>query len=231
MINDIILELNNSSSSEVLEYLSGKAEKKSGKTFVVSVNPEIIMLAREDREFEHVLKSADLALNDGVGVTFAAKLFGKQLRGRVYGSDLVEKLCERVSKQPITVGFLGGYENVAEKTAERLRSKYPGLKVSFAASEVDLSKTKISLDILFVAFGSPKQEKWIYNNLPNLDVRVVMGVGGAFDYISGKVIRAPKFIRQLGFEWLFRLIRQPWRVKRQFNLVKFVILVLAEKLS
>ena len=89
----------------------------------------------------------------------------------------------------------------------------------------------MSADILFVAFGSPKQEKWIYENLPKLDVTVAIGVGGSFDFISGKVKRAPVFIRNLGLEWLFRLIIQPWRVKRQIALLEFVILVLKEKLG
>ncbi|MEX2144803.1 MAG: WecB/TagA/CpsF family glycosyltransferase, partial [Candidatus Spechtbacterales bacterium] len=137
-----------------------------------------------------------------------------------------------------------------------LVSKYPGLKVSFAVAELsqleakkeDVSSIKYQVlskgkkihntkyiipntDVLFVAFGSPKQEIWIKNNLKNLPVTVAMGVGGAFDMISGKVKRAPVFIRSLGLEWLFRLIIQPWRIKRQLRLLEFVFLVLREKIS
>ena len=236
-IRDAIFQIKSLSFDETLEYLVTKAKKKGEKCFVVTINSEIIMLARRDPEYEEILKSANLALVDGIGAVWAGKMFGKSFKGRVHGSDLVEKLSQAVTKQPITVGFLGGKGNVAKLTAECLVSKYPGLKVAFAASEwpgleVDKEVSSIQpIDILFVAFGSPKQEIWIYDNLPNIDVRVAIGVGGAFDFISGKVRRAPKFVRSLGLEWLFRLIIQPWRIKRQTNLLKFVILVLIEKIS
>ncbi len=268
-IKDLIFKINSLNSKEVLEYCVEKANKKGEKSFVVTINPEIIMLARSDSEYERVLKFADLALADGVGVVWAAKLFGKSFKGRVHGVDLVESLCREVSKQPITVGFLGGYGNVAQRAAECLVKKYPGLKVAFAIEEwsdaagpvslhprptSSLAKLtagarrgspalttrsenrqwsivngQLSCDILFVAFGSPKQEKWISQNLPRIDVRIAIGVGGAFDFISGKVRRAPLWIRNLGLEWLFRLIVQPWRAKRQFALPKFVMLVLRER--
>ena len=86
-----------------------------------------------------------------------------------------------------------------------------------------------NIDILFVAFGAPKQEEWIYENLPHLPVKIAMGVGGAFDYLSGEVERAPKFVRLWGFEWLFRLIRQPWRLRRQVALLTFLLLILKER--
>lgn len=246
-IKELIFKISGLSFDQTLEYLVKKAKDKGGKTFVVTINPEIIMLARHDSEYEKILNSADLALNDGVGVTLAGKMLGKSFKGRVHGSDLVEKLSEAASKQPITVGFLGGKENVAQLSADCLRSKYPGLNVAFAVEEVDrlqttdYSKTLIAVDgspkavslkcdILFVAFGSPKQEKWIAENLPSINVRVTIGVGGAFDFISGRVRRAPKFARSLGLEWLFRLVIQPWRIKRQLNLAGFVFLVIIEKI-
>lgn len=254
-LKDLIFTIKPMSFAEVLEYLTKKALEKEKKTFVVTINPEIAMLALKDKEYEKVLKSADLALADGIGILIAGKIFGKAFKGRVHGVDLVEKLSEAVSKQPITVGFLGGKQNVAERTAECLREKYPGLRVAFATSEVsevpgvskvskgkskapsdtpdtfDTSFTSIACDILFVAFGSPKQEKWIYQNLPKINVRVAIGVGGAFDFISGRVRRAPQWVRGLGFEWLFRLLIQPWRAKRQTALARFVLLVLKEKLD
>jgi N-acetylglucosaminyldiphosphoundecaprenol N-acetyl-beta-D-mannosaminyltransferase len=156
------------------------------------------------------------------------------LSRRVHGSDIVEKVCARIAKQPITVGFLGGKQNVAERAAERLVKKYPGLKVSFAQSEFEIRSPESefpSADILFVAFGSPKQEKWLSRNLPKLNVNVAMGVGGTFDFISGRVKRAPVWVRNLGLEWLFRLIIQPWRVKRQLQLPVFILTVLKEKFA
>ncbi len=260
-IKDLIFSIENSSFQKVLKYLVENAKKRDKKTFVITVNPEILMLAINNSDYLNVLKSANLALPDGVGIILAGIVFGHPFKERVTGVDLMERLCEEVSKQPITVGFLGGKQNVAERTAERLVKKYPGLRVAFATEEwpksrssfsvsrpvsessnvkrktiraskpLDLADKQMSADILFVAFGPPKQEKWISENLPNLDVRVAIGVGGAFDFISGKVRRAPKWVRNLGLEWLFRLIIQPWRAKRQTALVKFIFLVLKEKFS
>ncbi len=260
-IKGLIFQIKSLSFKEALEYIVEKVQKRREKTFVVTINPEIIMLAKGNKDYENVLKSANLALPDGIGVIWAGKMFGKSFKERVHGSDLVDRLCNKVSKQPITVGFLGGGENVAQKTAERLTKKYPGLKVVFVGEEwgpegftvagqihgTKQNKTQNSrrnselfrvpvqhssaghMDILFVAFGSPKQEMWIYENLPKINVRVAIGVGGAFDFISGKVKRAPVWVRSLGFEWLFRLAVQPWRARRQLVLIKFIFLVLKEK--
>ena len=129
------------------------------------------------------------------------------------------------------MGFLGAGPSVAVKTAECLEKKYKGLKISMVSQEWSEELKSKKTDILFVAFGSPKQEIWIAENLNQLPAKVVIGVGGAFDFISGKVRRAPVFIRQLGLEWLFRLIIQPWRIKRQLKLLTFIDLVLKEKFS
>ncbi len=229
-IKESINLLNDMSFDKALEYFVQNATKTSGKSFVVSINPEIIMLARGDKDFEQALKSADLALNDGIGVSFGAKMFGKHLSGRVSGVDLVDSLCRVIAKKPITVGFLGGKGNVAKRTAERLTENYPGLNVAFSLEEWPSFEAKnLKADILFVAFGSPKQEKWIFEHLDNLDVKVAMGVGGTFDFISGNVRRAPEWMRRVGLEWLFRLIIQPWRLKRQTSLIKFFFLVIGEK--
>lgn len=91
--------------------------------------------------------------------------------------------------------------------------------------------SNLAIDILFVAFGAPKQEMWISKNLNKIPVKIAIGVGGAFDYISGKTLRAPGFIRNIGLEWLFRLIAQPWRIKRQLALLEFIWLVIKEKLK
>lgn len=253
-VKELIFKINNKTFNETLEYLIEKAKKGREKTFVVTVNTEIVMHAKEDPQYEKVLNSANLALVDGIGVIWAGKIFGKKFKERIHGVDLVKSLCKEVAEKPITVGFLGGKGNVAQETAECLIQKYPSLKVAFAISEVskvsqvpqvprgeeaktpfdtrDTLGTRATLppcDILFVAFGSPKQEMWIYENLPKIDVKVAIGVGGAFDFISGRVRRAPFWIRSLGLEWLFRLIIQPWRIKRQLKLPLFVFVVLKEK--
>lgn len=202
--------------------------KKPGKHYIVTPNPEIVMMAQKDTELKEIINRADLAIPDGRGLRLTTDIVCNSP-----GIDVMEKLIKRVNDWGSAIGFLGGKGDVAKKTAERLKKKYPKLKVSFADSggEVDdqgrLLKSLMipKLDLLFVAFGPPKQEKWIARNLPKLNVKVVLGVGGAFDYISGRVLRAPLWIRNMGLEWLFRLIIQPWRIKRQMSLIKYLLML------
>lgn len=230
-IKEFLGDIDNITFGKTLEYIQEKAQKIDGKAFVVTINTEILMIARSDPEYEKVIKSADLALAESVGVVWGGKVLGKPFKDRIPGADLMQKLCERVAKEPITVAFLGGKQNVAEQTAKCLREKYPGLKVAFAIQEWPLDGKDLASDILFVAFGSPKQEKWIHENLSKINVRVAIGVGGAFDFVSGGIPRAPKFVRSIGLEWLFRLFIQPWRIKRQSALIHYVLVVVKEKLG
>jgi N-acetylglucosaminyldiphosphoundecaprenol N-acetyl-beta-D-mannosaminyltransferase len=214
---------------EVLEFIVTGLQNQSEKYYIVTPNPELLIIASKDSNYQEVLNNAKLALPDGIGVMIAGKIMGVPLKERIHGVDLVESLSKEVSKQPITVGFLGAGPNIAELTAECLRKKYPGLKVGLVSKDWSDELKNKKIDILFVAFGSPKQEIWISENLGVLPAKVVVGVGGAFDFISGKVRRAPLFMRKIGLEWLFRLIIQPWRIKRQLRLVRFMLLVLKEK--
>lgn len=229
-----ILEVNitKAKEEEILEYILERLKTRDKKLFITTPNPEIIMYANKHPEFRAILNEADLALPDGVGVLMASKLMGKGIEARVTGTDMVEKLSARLSKRTDTAGFLGGLGTVAEIASKRLQEKYPSLKIAYASSEWDLKLLKTEwIDVLFVAFGFPKQEEWIYENLPKLPVTVAIGVGGAFDFVSGKVGRAPKFVQNIGLEWLYRLVKQPWRIKRQAALPKFTYLVLKEALK
>lgn len=223
--------LTDATEQEVLEFIVTGLRKPSEKYYIVTPNPELLVLADQDGRYRGILNRAKLALPDGIGVMIAAYLLGRPLKERIHGVDLLENLCKEVSNWPITVGFLGAGPHVAEQTAECLQKRYPKLSVGLVAQEWSEGLKNKKIDILFVAFGSPKQEIWIANNLENLPARVIIGVGGAFDFISGKVIRAPQFIRNLGLEWLFRLIIQPWRIKRQLSLIKFIFLVVKERIS
>ena len=170
---------------------------------------------------------------------------------RLSGVDLMLEMCRLAGKKGWKVFLLGGKEEAAEKTVETLHAtnerdlnptvetlhatSLPNVKMSFDFGSVDIANetekerkeviSKINQfkpNLLFVAYGAPWQEKWIARNLPKLKVNVAMGVGGAFDYISGKVGRAPGFVRKIGLEWLWRLGREPWRIKRQLGLVRFL---------
>lgn len=206
-----------------------------GKHYIVTPNPEFLVEAYKDRDFKDILNKADLAIPDGVGLKLAG------VKNRTSGVDLMEKLIVKSSEKGLTVSFLGGKDGVAERLAERLKRIYQNTSVAFAESGGKVSKDgetedgkKLNIppsDILFVAFGPPKQEKWIVKNLPKIPVKVAIGVGGAFDYLSGKVPRAPGWIRDLGFEWLFRLLVQPWRIKRQFTIIEYLWLLTLKRLK
>ncbi|OGH07750.1 MAG: hypothetical protein A2171_02545 [Candidatus Levybacteria bacterium RBG_13_35_9] len=221
----------NAFKQEILEFIYTGLQKPSKKYYIVTPNPELLVIANKNKEYKSILNNAKIALPDGIGVMWGARFVGRPLKQRITGVDFMESLCKYVSKQPITVSFLGGGPSVAEKAAECLRKKYPGLKISWVSQEHTSSLTSKETDILFVALGSPKQEIWISENLQKLNAKVIMGVGGSFDFISGKVTRAPKFLQNLGLEWLFRLVMEPWRIKRQLRLVKFVFLVIKEKFN
>lgn len=224
--------ITNAKKEEILEYLIKKLENGGKKVFITTPNPEILVLANKNEDYKKILNSADLALPDGVGLTTLARLIGKGLKQRVTGTDFVENVSERVAKKPIIIGFLGGQPGVAEKASECLKVRFPGLKVAFAISDLasnDSFIKSLKCDMLFVALGAPKQEKWIAENLEKLPVKAAMGVGGALDYISGAVPRAPRLIRNLGFEWLFRLVIQPWRLKRQLRLITFIKLMITSE--
>ena len=221
----------NQTEKVILEYIVKNLQKGTKNYYIVTPNPELLVIANKQMEYKKVLNGAKIALADGIGVILASRLMGRPIKERIHGVDFMENVCKEVSKRPITVGFLGGGPNVADKTADCLQKKYPGLNVGWVSEEWSEDLNLKSVDILFVAFGSPKQEIWIAKNLKNLPATVSIGVGGAFDFISGKILRAPKILRNLKLEWLFRLIIQPWRIRRQLSLITFVVLILKEKIK
>jgi N-acetylglucosaminyldiphosphoundecaprenol N-acetyl-beta-D-mannosaminyltransferase len=241
------VSITNESDKNILEYVLERLKTSKNKFVIVTPNPEIITYAQSDTRYKQNLNEAEIALPDGIGIVLASMLLGNPISGRFTGVDFIEKLCMECSENPISMGFLGGRNNVAMQSAECLQKKYPWIKISYVGEEwplfskdmnqlpsksFDKSSKEFSLkqhiDILFVAFGFPKQEQWIFENLEKLPVTAAMGVGGAFDFISGVVPRAPRIIRLIGLEWLFRLLIQPWRIKRQLSLLKFSVLVVKE---
>jgi N-acetylglucosaminyldiphosphoundecaprenol N-acetyl-beta-D-mannosaminyltransferase len=205
---------------------------------ICTVNPEFIMEARRNPAFAAVLASADLNVPDGVGVLWAARLQGVGLRERVTGSDGIYRICERAAKRGWRVFLLGAAPGVAEQAADRLQTRYPGLDVAgtFSGSpdRRDWPEIRDRLflarpDILFVAYGHPRQDLWIHRHRDELPAVVAMGVGGAFDFVAGTARRAPVWLRRLGLEWLHRLLTQPWRWRRMRVLPLFAALVLGEK--
>ena len=203
-----------------------------GARHVCTVNPEFIMIAQNDPIFFAILQRAAICLPDGVGLLWAGRHLGAPLPQRVTGSDGLPYIARHAAERGWKLFFLGAAPGVAEKAAVILRERYPGLQVagthggSPAEDEedhiVDLVN-RSGADILFVAYGAPAQDKWIARNLPRLQVSMAMGVGGSLDFIAGVIPRAPDWMRQRGLEWLYRLLRQPWRWRRMLRLPRFVL--------
>lgn len=195
---------------------------------IFTPNPEILVDAQKDSYFLEVLNSSDLNICDGRGI----ELVAPEKLERIPGVDFMLDICELAAREGKSVYLLGsGSSNVVRECKSKLLEKFPSLKIvgvhpglaidndfTFDEKENDSIIDDIILsapDIVFVAFGHSKQEKWIYGFLPELpSIKIAMGVGGTFDFISGKVKRAPKVFRTVGLEWCYRLIREPRRIKR-----------------
>lgn len=244
------IPITTSPEDEILEYVFSALKTQDKSIAIFTPNPEIIVYAKKHPGYEKILTQAQITLPDGVGLVLAGSFLGTKSVARITGVDFMQKLCKESVRKVATTGFIGAGPGVALDAAKCLQRANPGMTVSFIGEEwetgvwvpekfqKDLSTFSLSdgvarstgtIDLLFVAFGFPKQEEWIARNLDKLPFRVAMGVGGSFDYITGKVSRAPKFLRTLGLEWAYRLVRQPWRIKRQLALLSFLRLVLQEK--
>jgi len=215
--------------------------KDGKKRYIATPNPEFVAAAQKDEEFRQVLTNADLSITDGRGIQLAARFLGMPVPQRITGSDFMQELCEEFAKLKVPIFLLGGENGSAEKCAKKLISDFSNLQIAGFfegdAGEAGDTETvnainRTNAQVVFVAYGAPKQEKWIARNLPELtNIKAAMGVGGAFDYISGNVSRAPIFMRKLGLEWLWRLFKQPRRFNRIFRaVIIFPLLVLKEKM-
>jgi len=203
--------------------------EEGGHHLVATVNPEFVMRARSDPEFARVLESASLCIPDGQGIVWAARRQGCEMSGPVAGTDLIPPLAALCAKRGWRMFLLGAAPGVADELAKRLRAENPQLEVDAAADDESAELVRQQRPhVLLVAFGAPKQEMWIDRAGRAAGVPVAMGVGGAFDYLTGRVPRAPAWMRRAGLEWLFRLGRQPWRLKRMAVLPGYAMRVLTQ---
>jgi N-acetylglucosaminyldiphosphoundecaprenol N-acetyl-beta-D-mannosaminyltransferase len=205
---------------------------------VCTVNPEFIVDAGLDPTFAAALARADLRVPDGVGVLWAAGRLGAPLKERVTGSDGIYHLCAAAAAHGWRVFLLGAGPGVADRAADKLAARYPGLAVvgTYGGSPADADWPAIRErlaaarpDLLFVAYGHPRQDLWIDRHRGDLPARVAIGIGGALDFVAGTAQRAPTWVQRWGLEWLHRLIRQPWRWRRMIKLPVFVWRVLQKK--
>jgi N-acetylglucosaminyldiphosphoundecaprenol N-acetyl-beta-D-mannosaminyltransferase len=205
--------------------------KEPGLHQLATVNPEFVMTAQKDPDFMAVLRQADLCLADGVGLVWASHWLGQGLPERVAGADLVYVLARLAAHHGWRLFLLGAGPGVAEQAAEIFLEQCPGLTIAgtFAGSpdpaenETIVNRINESrADLLFVAYGAPGQDKWIARNRHRLKtVKVAIGVGGALDFVTGRAVRAPRWVQRLGLEWLHRLIHEPWRWRRMLALPSF----------
>ncbi|MDX1614629.1 MAG: WecB/TagA/CpsF family glycosyltransferase [Candidatus Promineifilaceae bacterium] len=203
---------------------------------IATVNPEFVMTAQHDGRFRQVLQDAALCLPDGIGLLLASRWLGQPLPERVAGSDLVYRLAERAAARGWRLYLLGAAPGVAEEAAAIFRRRYPGLQIAgtYAGSPDPVENEAIvarinasQADLLYVAYGAPRQDKWIARNRSILTtVRVALGVGGSLDFVTGRATRAPRWIQRLGLEWLHRLVQEPWRWRRMLALPRFAWAVL-----
>lgn len=237
-INILGVEVDDVSQKDAVFAILKMAKDKAGGRYVVTVNSEFVILAKNSEKFRDILEGADLSVPDGQGVVWAKLILGGREHERVTGVDLIEKLCVKSAEKAISVGFLGGFGGVAETVSKRQKEQNPGLKVVFAGSgdpaigyDLRLKKELLGvgrIDILFVAYGMGQQEFWIERNKNRLDVGVLIGVGGAFDYLSMVKMRAPRQFQNIGLEWLWRLLMEPVRIWRMRVLPVFAILVIGQ---
>lgn len=243
---------------EVLKITEGWIDSEAKSKWIATVNPEFVMKAVKDDEFRVLLSETDLNVMDGIGLIWAqqmlrlktkglmsnVKLFkaikiggeiliGKHRESLVSGSDLIPSLCQLASKKNYRVFFLGGFGDRAKRTMkyfkkDKIKADYCSGEPEIANSEVVKKINSFKPDILFVAYGMKKQEDWIKNNRNKANFGVAIGVGRSFDYYSGDLKRAPLIWRRMGMEWLYSLIKEPKRWRRQLVLPQFVWKVLTK---
>ena len=217
---------------------------RSGDKHQVCVtNVYSVVTMQKDEEFRKINNSSSLVVADGMPLVWVSKLYGQSIPERVSGSDILYRLCKIAVKKQYKLFFLGSTKETLDKMCSNLAKSFPGLQIvgvysppfkdCFSEADNSIMIDKVNEakpDILWVGMTAPKQEKWIYHNLDKLNVQVAIGIGAVFDFVAGKVKRAPKWMQKIGLEWLFRLTQEPRRLWRRYlvgNTI-FIWLVLKE---
>ena len=235
----IEIEANNKHS--ILEKIKKYLMQPQGNLHIVSLNPENLVTSTENPDFKRTIKTSQIKIIDGFGVVLAGKITGQDFL-RFTGVDLMEELLNLASELRLRVLLIGGRTNLADRLAKcyseiHVQAKIKGIegikniKKPHKSEEDELFSIVADYKphIVFVAFGSPDQELWIDRHKKQFTGIVCMGVGGAFDFAGDVVPRAPIFVRTIGMEWLFRLLVEPWRWRRQLKLIKFMFLIIFQK--
>jgi len=208
---------------------------------VCFVNADCVNIACADDQYRTTLSQANLVLADGIGIRLAGAILDQNVRENVNGTDMLPYLCTAVEKAKLGIYLLGGKPGVAEDAAKWIAEHYPDLKLAGAAHGYFSPQEEAAVlqdinsshaDILLVALGAPRQDKWIATNKANLNTRVLIGVGGLLDFYSGRIPRAPFWVRELGMEWFYRFCQEPRRMWRRYFLgnLDFLYRVICERM-
>lgn len=210
-----------------------------GSHQIVTANPLMLLEVRKNSGLEKVFHDASLVVPESSGIRWAASLLKTPLKEKIPGIDFMVFLLKYAQQKNYSVFFLGAKEKVIGTAVQKIKENYPQLKIAgynngYFSSDESAVISKIinsNADILFAGLNIPFQEIWLHKNLKNLNVKIAMGVGGSFDVLSENLMRAPVWMRNAGIEWLFRLIRQPWRIIRILKLFLFAMKVVKERLA
>lgn len=199
------------------------------KAYVVAINVDVVIQIEKDSYLKKIADSADMLLVDGKPLIWISKLYGRPVKAKISGSDLVPVLCETAEKKGYTIFILGGKNGVADRAKEKLEINFPKIKIvgTYAPplgfekdiDEIDKINQKIRIakpDILIVCFGCPKQEKFIFENYKSYEATVSVCAGATVDFIAGDVKRAPKWMSECGLEWLYRFFQEPRRMFKRY---------------
>ncbi|MBE6950893.1 MAG: WecB/TagA/CpsF family glycosyltransferase [Ruminococcaceae bacterium] len=219
---------------------TAKAEdmlRNKERGYVVTPNAEIVYESIQDDGFRALLNDASMVLPDGAGVVLGAKILGTPLKEKVAGIEFGEEVCKLLAKNNGKLYLLGSKPGIAKSAGEKLAQKYPGLVICGAADGYFKDEKAViekinaaDPDVLFVCLGAPKQEKFIKEHFEELNVTLMLGLGGSLDGYAGVAQRAPKWMIDLSLEWLYRLLKEPKRLGRMMRLPKFVAACTGEKL-
>lgn len=226
----------NVTKAEAVERALELIDAREGR-YVVTPNPEIVMLAKENPALKEALAGADIVLPDGAGIIKGAAILGRPMKEKVPGIDFACGVMARLAERGGSVYLFGAKPGVAEAAAETLRTKFPGLVISgtsdgyFSDDGPIIEKIKDAApDLLLVCLGAPKQELWMAKMSGKLLVGLMVGLGGSLDVFAGTVKRAPEAWQKLDLEWLYRLLKEPRRIGRMMKLPLFVIEAAGERL-
>lgn len=225
---------------KALDYVADAVKTRTTPGFILAVNPEKVYVLRKDKFLEEFFHRASLLIPDGIGMVKGLKILHKVKVNRVPGADLMQNICAEAPERGYRIFIYGASEEVNAQSCAILSKRHPGIKIVgrangfVGADGMDALIRQINesaADILFVAMGSPRQEKWMSEYAGHLTtVKICQGIGGTLDTITGAVKRAPVFWQNLGLEWFYRLLCQPSRFKRQLRCFRFGFEVYKAKL-